>query len=63
MQFFAQDIKSNTIEARYDFNRRYSAHAGYLYTNRTIASVAQTFDVGEFYFPGGARRTARPGGE
>ena len=58
MQFLAQDIKSNTIEAQYDFNRRYSAHAGYLYTNRTIASAAQTFDTGEFYFPGGATGTA-----
>ncbi|MGA9570466.1 MAG: hypothetical protein WBS17_10285 [Candidatus Acidiferrales bacterium] len=58
MQFLAQDIKSNTIEAQYDFNRRYSAHAGYLNTNRTIASAAQTFDTGEFYFPGGATGTA-----
>ncbi|MGB8802619.1 MAG: hypothetical protein WCC97_18225 [Candidatus Acidiferrales bacterium] len=58
MQFLAQDIKSNTIEAQYDFDRRYSAHAGYLYSNRTIASAAQTFDTGEFYFPGGATGTA-----
>ena len=54
MQFLAQNIKSNTIEAQYDFNRRYSASIGYLYTNRTIASADQTFDTGEFYFPGGA---------
>ena len=53
-QFLAQNIKSNTIEAQYDFNRRYSAHVGYLYTNRTIASMDATFDTGEFYFPGGA---------
>src|SRR5271155_1787118 len=53
-QFLAQNIKSNTIEAQYDFNRRYSAHVGYLYANRTIASADQTFDTGAFYFPGGA---------
>jgi hypothetical protein len=57
-QFLAQNIKSNTIEAQYDFNRRYSAHVGYLYTNRTIASADQTFDTGEFYFPGGAAGNA-----
>ena len=57
-QFLAQNIKSNTIEAQYDFNRRYSAHVGYLYTNRTIASMDATFDTGEFYFPGGATGTA-----
>jgi hypothetical protein len=57
-QFLGQNIKSNTLEAQYDFNRRYSAHIGYLYTNRTIASMADTFDTGEFYFPGGATGTA-----
>ncbi len=43
---------------QYDFSRRYSAHVGYLYTNRTIASADQTFDTGEFYFPGGAAGNA-----
>jgi hypothetical protein len=57
-QFLGQKIKSNTIEAEYDFSRRYSAHIGYLYTNRTISSMAATFDVGEFTFPGGAAGTA-----
>jgi hypothetical protein len=57
-QFLAQNIKSNTIEAQYDFNRRYSAHVGYLYTHRTISSADQTFDTGEFYFPGGAAGNA-----
>jgi len=52
-QFLAQNIKSNTFEVQYDFSRRYTAHVGYLYTNRTIASADQTFDTGEFYFPGG----------
>ena len=59
-QFLGQNIKSNTLEAQYDFNRRYSASIGYLYTNRTIASMDETFDTGEFYFPGGA---AGEGGE
>jgi hypothetical protein len=58
MQFLAQNIKSNTFEVQYDFSRRYTAHVGYLYTNRTIASAAQTFDTGEFYFPGGATGNA-----
>ncbi len=58
MQFLGQNIKSNTLEAQYDFNRRYSGSIGYLYTNRTVSSAAQTFDTGEFYFPGGATGTA-----
>ncbi len=57
-QFLAQNIKSNTLQVQYDFSRRYGAHIGYLYTNRTIASMAATFDTGEFYFPGGATATA-----
>jgi hypothetical protein len=58
MQFLAQNIKSNTFEVQYDFSRRYAAHVGYLYTNRTIASADQTFDTGEFYFPGGSTGNA-----
>ena len=57
-QFLGQNIKSNALEAQYDFNRRYSGSIGYLYTNRTIASMGATFDTGEFYFPGGAAGTA-----
>ena len=57
-QFLAQQIKSNTLELEYDFNRRYSARIGYLYTNRKIASESAAFDTGEFYFPGGAAGTA-----
>jgi len=57
-QFLAENIKSNTFELQYDFSRRYTAHIGYLYTNRTIASADQTFDTGEFYFPGGATGNA-----
>ena len=58
MQFLGQNIKSNTLEAQYDFSRRYSGSIGYLYANRTISGAAQTFDTGEFYFPGGAAGTA-----
>jgi len=57
-QFLGQNIKSNTLEAQYDFNRRYSGSIGYLYTNRTIASMGATFDTGEYYFPGGTAGTA-----
>jgi hypothetical protein len=56
--FLGQNLKSNTIEAQYDFNRRYSAHAGYLYTNRTIAEFSDTNDSGLIYFPGGATAAA-----
>ncbi|HUA18674.1 MAG TPA: hypothetical protein VMB25_08015 [Bryobacteraceae bacterium] len=37
--FLGQNLKSNTFELQYDFSRRYSAHIGYLYTNRTIAQL------------------------
>src|SRR3984957_11829051 len=53
-QFLGQNIKSNTLEVEYDFNRKYSGHIGYLYENRKIASMVDTYDTGEFYFPGGA---------
>jgi hypothetical protein len=56
-QFLAQQIKTNTLELEYDFTRRYSAHIGYFYENRTIASEDATFDTGEYYFPGGAAGT------
>ena len=58
MQFLGQNIKSNTLEAQYDFSRRYSGSIGYLYTNRIISGAAATFDTGEFYFPGGVAGTA-----
>jgi hypothetical protein len=57
-QFLGQNIKSNTLEFQYDFNRRYSGTIGYLYTNRTISSSSATFNTGTFYFPGGADGTA-----
>ena len=59
-QFLGQNIKSNTFEVQYDFNRRYTAHIGYLYTNRKISSMDDVFDVGELYFPGGATAATSP---
>ncbi len=57
-QFLGQNLKSNTFELQYDFNKRLSGRMGYLYTNRTIAQFSATFDTGETYFPGGTARTA-----
>jgi hypothetical protein len=52
--FLGQNLKSNTIELQYDFNRRLSGHIGYLYTNQTIAQYSDTNDSELIYFPGGA---------
>jgi hypothetical protein len=57
-QFLGQKLLSNTFELQYDFNRRYGAHVGYLYTRRVISSMVAVFDVGEFTFPGGAAGNA-----
>ena len=57
-QFLGQNIRSNTIELKYDITHRLSAYAGYMYTARTIADFSATFDAGEIYFPGGAGGTA-----
>ncbi len=51
--FLGQNLKSNTLELQYDFNRRVSANIGYLYTNRTIAQFSDTNDSELIYFPGG----------
>jgi len=56
-QFLGQNIRSNTIELKYDIARKVSAYAGYMYTARTIADFSATFDTGEIYFPGGAAGT------
>ena len=56
--FLGQNLKSNTLELQYDFNRRVSAHIGYLYTNRTIAQFSDTNDSELIYFPGGTGATA-----
>jgi hypothetical protein len=57
-QFLGQNLKSNTLEFLYDFNKRLSARIGYLYTNRSIAQMSDTFNVEEAYFPGGTGATA-----
>jgi hypothetical protein len=57
-QFLGENLKSNTFELEYDFTKRFTAHLGYLYTDRTIAQFSATFDTGETYFPGGATATA-----
>src|SRR5277367_1432860 len=51
--FLGQNLKSNTLELQYDFNKRISAHIGYLYTNRTISQYSDTNDTQMIYFPGG----------
>ncbi|HEY4739977.1 MAG TPA: hypothetical protein VIH76_05215 [Candidatus Acidoferrales bacterium] len=56
--FLGQNLKSNTFELQYDFNRRLGAHIGYLYTNQTISQYSSTNDSGLIYFPGGAGATA-----
>lgn len=57
-RFLGQNLKTNTIEAEYDFTPRVSGHIGYLYTNRTISDFNAINDVLEVYFPGGATGTA-----
>jgi hypothetical protein len=52
-QYLAQRMITNTIELKYDFARRVSAHIGYVYTDRTIADFSATWDTGEIYLPGG----------
>ena len=58
--FLGQNLKSNTLELQYDFNKRVSGHVGYLYTNRTIAQFGQDgpTNTDMIYFPGGAGATA-----
>jgi hypothetical protein len=56
--YFAQNLKSNTFELEYDFSRRYSAHIGYVYTNRKITDNSNSFNTLEIYYPGGAGANA-----
>jgi hypothetical protein len=55
--FLGQNLKSNTLQLQYDFDRHVSAHVGYLYTSRTIAQFSDTNDSALIYFPGGATAT------
>jgi hypothetical protein len=56
--FLGQNLQSNTLELQYDFNRHWSAHIGYLYSDQTIAQYSATNDTTEIYYPGGATATA-----
>jgi hypothetical protein len=51
--FLGQNIRSNTFELQYDFNKRLTGRIGYEYTDRTIADFSATFLSAETYFPGG----------
>lgn len=53
-RFLGQNLKSNTFQLEYDFNRRLSGRIGYLYSKRTIADFNAVSDALEIYFPGGA---------
>lgn len=57
-QFLGEDLKTNTFQIQYDFKPRLTGRVGFRYTDRTIASSSDVFDVGETYFPGGAAGTA-----
>jgi hypothetical protein len=57
-RFLGQSIQRNLIELKYDFTRRVSVHAGYLYSSRNISDFSATFDTGEIYFPGGTAGNA-----
>jgi hypothetical protein len=56
-QFLGQNIRTNTIELKYDVMRRVSAYVGYTFTARTISDFSATFDTGEIYLPGGTGGT------
>ena len=55
--YFAQDLRTNTLELEYDFSKRYSAHVGYLYTFRKITDNSNSFNTLEIYYPGGVGAT------
>src|SRR5271156_1622091 len=56
--FLGQNLKTNTLELEYDFNRHWSGHIGYLFTDRTIAEYSDTNDTQSIYYPGGTTATA-----
>lgn len=56
--YFAQDLKTNTLELEYDFSRRYSAHIGYFYSNRKITDNSNSFNTLEIFSPGGVGANA-----
>lgn len=58
--FLKQDLKSNTLRLEYDFNRRFSADIGYLYTDRDIVTSSLSYTTGDLYYPGGAGAGTTP---
>ena len=52
-QFLGQNLKQNTLQALYDFTKRFSGRVGYRYTNRKIGQFNSSFNSSEIYFPGG----------
>jgi len=54
----SEDTKSNTIQLEHDFNKRLSARAGFLYTNRKIGDFNAVTDLMKVYVPGGTGGTA-----
>ena len=56
--YFAQNLKTNTLELEYDFTKRYGAHVGYFYTNRKITDNINNFTTQEIFLPGGGGATA-----
>jgi hypothetical protein len=59
LRTLSENTKSNTAQLEYDFNRRLSVRAGFLYSNRKIGDFNAVSDVLEIYLPGGT--TATPG--
>ena len=57
-RFLGQNLKSNTFQVEYDFNRRLNGRIGYQYTNRKIADFNATTDIAEIYLPGGTAGNA-----
>ena len=57
-RFLGQNLKSNTFQLEYDFNRRLNGRVGYQYTNRKIANFNASIDIAEIYLPGGATGNA-----
>ena len=57
LRTLSEDTKSNTFQVEYDFNKRLSARAGFLYTNRKIGDFNSQTDRLEIYLPGGTAAT------
>lgn len=57
LRTLSEDTKANTFQVEYDFNKRLSARAGFLYSNRKIGDFNATTDVLEIYLPGGTAAT------